>query len=244
MKLLPDDFDEQVQIAIDHFWNTKLKKASTAQAGTRGSVLSGKHMSGFTNLFIAVAKLAGASTDSIVTTGPFLTLPGYFRATKNWDGIILHEGKLVAAMEFKSQVGSFGNNQNNRIEEVVGLGHDFWTTERHGLFGADTSSGTSDPRPPFLGYMMLLEDRAESRKEMNPKTKTFSIDKEFSAASYADRYLITANRLISERLFDSVAIMLSPRPTIKAASYSSLSEPTNIRSLFQAFAAHVASVME
>ena len=34
-----------------------------------------------------------------------MNVPGYFRATKNWDIIVVHDNHLVAAIEFKSQVG-------------------------------------------------------------------------------------------------------------------------------------------
>lgn len=38
-----------------------------------------------------------------------LTLPGYFRPTKLWDLLVVQEGRLIAALEFKSHVGpSFG----------------------------------------------------------------------------------------------------------------------------------------
>ncbi|MEY3276128.1 MAG: Restriction endonuclease XhoI, partial [Verrucomicrobiota bacterium] len=35
-----------------------------------------------------------------------MILPGYFRATKNWDVLVVHRDRLLAAFEFKSQVGS------------------------------------------------------------------------------------------------------------------------------------------
>jgi hypothetical protein len=60
-----------------------------------------------------------------------LTLPGFFRPTKLWDMLVIHEGKLIAAIELKSQVGpSFGNNFNNRTEEAIGNAHDLWTAYR------------------------------------------------------------------------------------------------------------------
>ncbi len=40
-------------------------------------------------------------------------------ARKKWDLLVV-EGCLIAAIEFKSQVGSFGNNYNNRTEEALG----------------------------------------------------------------------------------------------------------------------------
>jgi hypothetical protein len=36
------------------------------------------------------------------------------------------KGSLVATVEVKSQVGSFGNNFNNRVEEAIGSATDFW----------------------------------------------------------------------------------------------------------------------
>jgi hypothetical protein len=48
-------------------------------------------------------------------------LPGFFRPTKEWDLLAIHDGKLLAVIEAKSQVGpSFGNNFNNRTEEAMG----------------------------------------------------------------------------------------------------------------------------
>jgi len=62
-----------------------------------------------------------------------LELPGYYRSEKKWDLIALSGGELVAAMEFKSQVGpSFGNNFNNRCEEAIGSATDFWVAFREG----------------------------------------------------------------------------------------------------------------
>ena len=63
-----------------------------------------------------------------IRTRTALELPGYFRATKKWDLIVVSNGALVLAMEFKSQAGkSIGNNVNNRSEEAVGSAKDIWT---------------------------------------------------------------------------------------------------------------------
>ena len=241
VKYLPDNFEGLALQAVEKFWAIKLKKQNNAQGGTRDSVLSGKHMDGFTEMFVEVARSAGAPNESIITEGPLLTLPGYFRATKNWDGIVYHQGKLIAAVEFKSQVGSFGNNQNNRIEEVLGLGVDFWTAEKHGILGNNPESPQLDPRPPFVGYLMLLEDTERSQRSMSPKTRTFPVEKEFKEASYADRYLIAANRLVSERIFNSVSIMLSEEPVNGESTYNSMSDVTSVATFFQALAAHIST---
>ena len=54
-------------------------------------------------------------------------LPGYFRPHKSWDLVAISNGRLIAAIELKSQVGSIGNNFNNRTEEVLGSGVDLHT---------------------------------------------------------------------------------------------------------------------
>ena len=47
---------------------------------------------------------------------------------KDWDFLIISlANQLIAAIEFKSQVGSFGNNFNNRTEEALGSAVDLWT---------------------------------------------------------------------------------------------------------------------
>src|SRR5579884_3387733 len=78
------------------------------------------------------------------------SLPGFYRATKSWDLVVVANESLVAALELKSQVGSFGNNFNNRTEEAVGTAADIWTAFREGAFGTSPA--------PWLGYLFLLED--------------------------------------------------------------------------------------
>ena len=60
-----------------------------------------------------------------------LELPGYYRAEKKWDLLVISKGHLVAAIEFKSQAGeSIGNNVNNRSEEAIGMATDLWVAFR------------------------------------------------------------------------------------------------------------------
>lgn len=110
-----------------------------------------------------------------------LTLPGYFRPTKLWDLLVIHQGELIAAIELKSQVGpSFGNNFNNRTEEAIGTAHDFWTAYREGAFG-------KQPRP-FAGWLMLVEDAPQSRSPVRDSSPHFPVFEEFKGASYLKRY--------------------------------------------------------
>ncbi|MCK7473160.1 MAG: PaeR7I family type II restriction endonuclease [Rhodopseudomonas palustris] len=61
---------------------------------------------------------------------------------------------LLATVEVKSQVGSFGNNFNNRVEEAVGSATDFWKAYEYGRF---QPSGR-----PWLGYLFMLEEDSAS----------------------------------------------------------------------------------
>jgi hypothetical protein len=97
-----------------------------------------------------------------------LTLPGFFRPTKSWDVLVTNKGRLVAAVELKSQVGSFGNNLNNRTEEAIGTAVDLWTAHRDGAFGKDAP-------PPFVGWLMLIEDSAKSRTPVRCSSPHFSM---------------------------------------------------------------------
>jgi hypothetical protein len=100
-----------VQTAIDTFWSTRTKQLQaqelrqTLDTGARGAVTGGKHLDGFVALMRQIAMDMGIPADCIHTAQT--TLPGFFRASKNWDFLILSpDQKLVAVIEFKSQVGS------------------------------------------------------------------------------------------------------------------------------------------
>src|SRR6185295_14249281 len=120
-------YETKTREAIMAFWGNRQKakekqiEAGVADQGERSSVTGGKNMDGFTALVIDLVKANGLANASIHQQRALLTLPGFFRPTKLWDLLVLNEGRLVAAIELKSQVGpSFGNNFNNRTEEAIG----------------------------------------------------------------------------------------------------------------------------
>jgi len=123
-------------------------------------------MDGFADMFVKVAVANGLKKAQIFQKGSTLILPGFFRPIKNWDLVILNEGRLVAVLEFKSQVGSIGNNANNRAEEVIGLGTDLWKAFRDGAFGDKVS-------PPFVGYLFLLEQSPKTMIKSSPRKGAF-----------------------------------------------------------------------
>jgi hypothetical protein len=196
--------------AVAHYWNTlerqgaKQREGEDPEGGNRSNVLGGKQMDGFCRLVRHALSAAGLTDGHIYQTEK-LELPGFFRPTKKWDMLVVHEGTLLAAMEFKSQRGpSFGNNLNNRSEESVGTGHDFATAFREGAFGSPASK-------PWTGWVMLLEDCAESRNPVKLFEPHFKVFPEFRGTSYMQRYELLLRRLVREGLYNSVAFLVATK---------------------------------
>lgn len=148
--------------------------------------------------------------------------------------LVIHQGRLVAALEFKSHVGpSFGNNFNNRAEEAIGTAHDLMTAYREGAFG-------ECPRP-FTGWLMMLEDCESSRSPVRDTSPHFPVFPEFVGASYAERYNILCRKLVQEQLYSAASLLLSPRSSVKTGVYSQLSELSGLKTFVSSLAGHVAA---
>lgn len=234
------DYEKKTRAAIRKFWQTRAgAKASQAQRGTkdqgeRASVTAGKNMNGFLDLIADIVSANGLADADIHLKRRVVSLPGHFRPTKLWDILVMREGRLIAAIELKSQVGpSFGNNANNRAEESLGTAVDFWTAYREHAFGAV-------PRP-FLGWLILLEDCPASRKPVTEKSEHFPVFPEFRGASYADRYDILCRKLMEERLYTAAALILSPRTAARSGAFDSLSELSSVGGFVAALAGHIAT---
>lgn len=158
-------------------------------------------MDGFISLVRDVLIHAGCPEGSL-HLGRRVELPGWFRAEKQWDLVVVHNAQLVAAIEFKSQIGpSFGNNFNNRTEEALGSATDIWAAYREGAF-------KPSPRP-WLGYFMLLEDCDASRAAVKVAQSHFPVFPEFKGASYKRRYEILIQKLLRDRLYDGACFLVS-----------------------------------
>lgn len=205
-----DELGDKVSVAVKAFWKTRSKqakkqgkKSKRKDTGSRKSVTGGKHVDGLTDVLVWVLVRNGIPADCIYKSKSEVQLPGYFRAEKQWDLLVVEDGELLACVEFKSMVGSFGNNQNNRSEEAVGQGFDFRVATREGAF-AKTSK-------PWAGYLMLLEDSPKTQSAVKVKEPHFDVFPEFKDASYEKRFCETFKRLSQEGLFDCCAmIMASP----------------------------------
>lgn len=237
---MPKSVDEQLRLAIAEFWGSRaagaLKgtKTGAAQGGTRGEVLSGLHMAAIERLVVDLLKETGLKPDE-VRTRTELEIPGYYRSQKRWDLLVIADRKLVAAIEFKSQVGSFGNNSNNRSEEAIGNAEDLWTAFREGRFGTSLQ--------PFVGYFFLLQDDPEVHTRIKNIEPHFKVDPVFvedgKGVSRAKRYEILLDRLVKERKYTAACLVLSPRPSKPgSASVSFPSEDLSFKRFAAALQGH------
>jgi len=204
----PDShLEKQLKTAIKYFWSTREVQAQkqgavsgSKDAGARSAVTGGAQMNGFINLVRGVLCEGGLPKANIYCE-KYIELPGWYRPEKKWDLLIVSDGKLLAGIEFKSQVGSFGNNYNNRTEEAIGSATDIWAAYREGAFKPSAR--------PWLGYLMLLEEAPASIVPVRAREPHFKVFPEFKEASYAKRYEILLTKLVRERLYDAACFLMS-----------------------------------
>ncbi len=182
-----EKYRNQIKIAVQKFWETRDKQMldqngkEIQDAGNRSAVTGGKQLDGFLDLLYTVAIDTGIPRNCIYLKGN--NIPGFFRPTKDWDMLIISPTKkLIAVIELKSQVGSFGNNFNNRTEEALGSAVDLWTAFREKAFPNQSA--------PWLGYFMLVEKCDKSTSPVKISEPHFKSFTEFQGASYLDRYKI------------------------------------------------------
>jgi len=205
------NLDDRFQDAVQAFWDSRARQqqrqidSGQIDAGSRGAVTGGAQMGALEVLLTEVLIGAGLEPDHVrVRTA--LELPGYFRPEKKWDLLVVVDGQLLVAVEFKSQVGpSFGNNFNNRTEEAIGNAEDIWTAYREGRFGKHP--------PPFLGYFFLLEDCAKVHTPVRNVEPYFAVDPIFTGASYAKRYEVLCDRLVLERKYSAACLAFATNST-------------------------------
>ena len=203
MALELPDYEPEFQAAVRNFWTVRENQAEQQRlegrldAGTRGAVTGGQHLNQVALLIARVFEDAG-----IPPAGDSRLLPGYYRASKNWDVVITYKGAIVAIIELKSQVGSFGNNFNNRVEEMIGQSRDLWRAAQEGLLGEIR---------PWFGYLMLLESSERSQALLREPRTAFPLDPEFNGTRYIDRYQIAFKRLVLEGDLNAVCLVTTDR---------------------------------
>jgi hypothetical protein len=193
--------------AVAHYWETratqrdKQKQTGKADQGLRSAVTGGAQMDGFIGLFTELIAATGIRA-SCVYRNKNVELPGFFRPTKEWDLLVVHDNTLLVAIKAKSQVGpSFGNNFNNRTERAIGSAIDLWTAYRERAYLASPQ--------PFLGYFFMLEDCDASNSPVKVREPHFKVFPEFVGASYRRRYELFCRKLVLERHYTASAFITS-----------------------------------
>ncbi|MEZ4308966.1 MAG: PaeR7I family type II restriction endonuclease [Polyangiaceae bacterium] len=217
--------------AIESWWSSKRSaKVGKSQGGTRDANLHGKTMDGFATALRQFLVDLGVNPGHIfsgtqLTRAPAI-LPSFFRPSKSWDLIVVGgsrfhpaegdsgEPVLYAAIEFKSQDKSIGNNQNNRLEESLGNAIDFWKTYEHRGFER------AMPRP-WLGYLFVgnykptsdgvpVKIRQPHFLAMPPFRASGSDAKaSFAGPSYSARYQIFLRQSVGLGLYNAGAFLVT-----------------------------------
>ncbi|HET6428759.1 MAG TPA: PaeR7I family type II restriction endonuclease [Phycisphaerae bacterium] len=228
--------------AVRHFWKARIRAARSQKQrgirdqGGRSGVTAGRNL----DRFVAIARqiiIDNGIAGTEIHTGRrvSLAIPGFYRPTKSWDLLVVTRGQLVAAIEFKSQVGpSFGNNFNNRVEEALGNATDLNTAFREGAFGESAK--------PFLGFFFVLEECPQSTTPVRFVSPHFPAMPEFEDASYADRYEILCRKLVQEQLYDAAALVLTKAGAARTGAYRAASDLTSPRRFASTLAGKIAAL--
>ena len=231
-----DDLSGPVAKSVKHFWTTRGRQArsqgsKTGQknTGARSAVTGGRQLDGFVALCKDLLIEAGLA-EADVHWKAKLDIPGYFRPEKKWDLLAVVDNELLAIIEFKSQVGSFGNNFNNRTEESLGNATDLWAAYREGAYAPS--------KRPWLGYLFLLEKCERSLAPVNVRESHFAVFDEFREASYAKRYEILLTKLLRERLYDGACLLLSDKKTGMRGKYDEPNKELRFQNFATSLTAH------
>ena len=228
--------------AVRNFW--------TVRNGGSG-VLGGKTLDGFIELIRQVVESSNLDDFQIHTGKNTSQLPGYFRPHKSWDIVVTSNGYLVAAVELKSQVGSIGNNFNNRTEEVLGSGLDLSTAIEENAFLPSVR--------PFMGYLILVEDSETTRRSAQISMDHFPVMQGFLAdennrdknyqpingkyprvagVSYLERYEILCRKLMARRIYDAASVIAASSENSVTGDYRNLSASTSVDAFIQQLTNH------
>jgi hypothetical protein len=222
--------------AIARFWEARAKNRAEQEergvidTGNRAEVTGGTQL-GALELLIADILIEAGLTKLEIHTRTKLEIPGYFRSEKRWDLMVITTvgdvPRLVLAIELKSMAGSTGKNLNNRAEEIIGNAVDLWTAHREHRFGVAV------PRP-FVGFLVLVEDLPEVNAVVRPVEPYFRVDPIFRDTTYAQRWSLLCQRLMSENLYTATCCELVTRQ----AEHRCIDNSTSFRTFAAALEGH------
>ncbi|HMO96267.1 MAG TPA: PaeR7I family type II restriction endonuclease [Tepidiformaceae bacterium] len=182
--------DADISLAVAHFWGAR-------KTGTQAAT----HDRAFLQLIARELELLGWEPHIAEGVGDARArVGGHFRASKSWDIVCRdNDGELRICVEFKSQVDSYGNNENNRYEEAMGSGLD--VRARYGPSVA-------------IGFVLVLCEEEATRRPT--ALRHIEILPEFRDTSHIQRRSIFARRLTEFRLnemsfYDAAAVLFVGR---------------------------------
>lgn len=169
--------------------------------GARSQVTGGKHLNPVAQAIRTDLIDAGYHENEVYYEKDCLRLPGWFRPSKAWDLLAFDDEDLLAVLELKSINSSFGNNANNRTEEVLGSAVDVAHAIKNSLIPFQT-------KPPMLGYVLVVKLCEKTTKPGSaPLKSVYPIDEEYIKASYFTRLSVMCRRLLAERIYQAVWIV-------------------------------------
>ena len=229
-RFLPD-----VDRAIESFWGANRENASTNYnydllgGRTERRPLARNSMDGFIAI---LSQIVDGSNLRSVQIDKRLCLPGFIRSSERWEFIAFSEGRLIAAICLKFHTGSnFNKNFNNRCEEAIARGFDFWAAHRRGLLGEDQSL-------PFVGWLILVEDCKDAHMRVS-NTSVLPTLSEFDGTSYIDQYRILGRHMLQERLYSATAVISASRAPVDSGSTWVRSGGEQVADFLNQFSDHI-----
>lgn len=200
-----------IQHAVEDFWLKRGEQSDKLEDGGKagGGARANGHMGTLTEL--VADEFRSPDLPGVTIAGGKPYLPGYYRARKQWDLAVRYEGILVAAIEFKSQVGSVGKNLNNRFEEALGT-----ATDTHAAQRKNEAFGEV---PPWLAYVFVLAETQETETPRRKPTAMFPVDSVFDGLSYNQRYQEMLRRFIGDNIYQA-GWFITTKETPEGISYA------------------------
>jgi hypothetical protein len=145
-----------------------------------------------------------------------LELPGFFMPTRPWDIVVMHEGRLVAALAIRARTAqSLENGFVALGEEALCTGKEMDALCRKQAFGPGLR--------PWFGWLVLLEDGSALARPAAMAPTLLQVVPEYRHSTHAEWYGLLLRKLERERIFDACALLLCPEDRQQSDTYR---EPT------------------
>lgn len=200
--------DAEIEGAVQEFWRAR-------EAGTQ----SARHDKAFLELIAnELTRLGWPAHISRSFRDPSAIVAGHFRVAKSWDIVCRDSlGHPRICVEFKSQVDSYGNNENNRYEEALGSGLDL-----RARYGDEAT----------LGFFLVICDESQTRTPTK-RGDVAGLDPAFANTSHIDRRIIFAERIVEFQLNNHV--LYGAAALLFVARDGSVAHPSNPELLLSGF---------